>query len=223
MKNKTVQRDTFSENEGDMYFARNQKGLAELSPGRRLVVERIAHHLESTKATNVLEVGCASGGNLAALNSLKPIAAFGVEPSREAVRVGKENFPSFDLLVGTAEVLPFNDGSMDVVWFAFCFYLVDRPLLYRVVAEADRVLKDGGMIAIHDFDPDVPCVRAYSHCPGVSSYKMDYPGLFLCNPAYSLVEKVSFTQENVEWTSDAQQRLALWICRKNIELGYRQG
>ena len=222
MNRDTFQRDTFSEIEGDKYFERNRKGLGEMSPGKRLVIERIAHHLESTKTTRVLEIGCASGGNLAALNSLRPIDGFGIEPSRDAVRVGNESFPHFNLQVGTADALPFDDGSMELVWFAFCLYLVDRPLLHRAVAEADRVLKDGGIIAIHDFDPDVPCVRSYSHHRGVSSYKMNYSNLFLCDPAYTLVEKLSFTHANVEWTSDAQQRLAFWLCRKNVALAYRQ-
>jgi SAM-dependent methyltransferase len=208
--------------EGDKYFERNRSGLTEMSPGKRQLIERITHHLGSIKATQVLEIGCASGENLAALNSLRPIEGFGIEPSRAAVRVGNESYPHFNLQVGTADDLPFDDGSMEFVWFAFCLYLVDRPLLHRVVAEADRVLKDGGIIAIHDFDPDVPCVRAYSHHSGLSSYKMNYPGLFLSDPAYSLVEKLSFTHESLEWTSDPQQRLAFWVCRKNVELGYTQ-
>ena len=222
MNRETYQRDIFSEIEGDKFFERNRKGLSEMSPATKRVIERIAQYVVSTKATRVLEIGCASGANLAALNSLRSIDGFGIEPSRDAVRAGTESFPHFNLQVGTADRLPFDDGSMEVVWFAFCLYLVDRSLLHRVVAEADRVLKDGGIIVIHDFDPDVPCVRAYSHQPGVSSYKMNYSGLFLCDPAYSLVEKLSFTHESAEWSSDAQQRLAFWVCRKNVALGYRQ-
>ena len=103
MKKETFQRDAFSEIEGDKYFERNRNGLAEMSPGKRQLIERISHHLESMKATRVLEIGCASGGNLAALNSLRPIDGFGIEPSRDAVRVGNESFPHFNLQVGTAD------------------------------------------------------------------------------------------------------------------------
>ena len=35
----------------------------------------------------------------------------------------------------------------------------------RAVAEADRVLRDGGALAIVDFDPEAPCVRPYHHRP----------------------------------------------------------
>lgn len=222
MKVETFQRDVFKEEEGDKYFKRNKEGLAGNSPAKELVVERIAHHIRLNHHAQVLEIGCASGGNLAALNALAPIAAFGIEPSHEAVVTGKGRFPDFELHVGTADSLPFDDACMDVVWFGFCLYLVDRGLLHRVVAEADRVLKEDGLIAIHDFDPDVPCVRPYSHYKGVSSYKMNYSALFLSDPAYSLVEKLSFSHSNAEWTSDPQERLALWLCRKNVKLGYRE-
>jgi SAM-dependent methyltransferase len=109
---------------------------------------------------------------------------------------------------------------MDVVWFGFCLYLMDRALLHRVIAEADRVLKEGGMIAILDFDPDAPCVRPYRHSQGVDTFKMDYSTMFTCDPAYVLVEKLSFSQDDSRWIADAQQRIGLWICRKSVELGY---
>jgi ubiquinone/menaquinone biosynthesis C-methylase UbiE len=221
VKSETFQRDVFRDREGDNYFVRNEKTLLGTSPVKSLVIERIAHHIAPSQGTRVLEVGCASGGNLAALNNLRTIEGFGIDPSSDAVRAGQESFPNFDLHVGTADSLPFDDGCMDVVWFGFCLYLVDRALLYRVIAEADRVLTEGGFIAIHDFDPDVACVRPYSHYAGLNSYKMNYSAMFLCNPAYALVEKLSFSHYDTQWTNDAQQRLGLWICRKNLQLGYR--
>jgi SAM-dependent methyltransferase len=221
VNSETFQRDIFREHEGNKFFERNEKCLASTSHVKSLVTERIAYHLAPAKKARVLEVGCASGDNLAALNSLKPIEGFGVDPSGDAIRAGKKSFSEFDLHVGTADSLPFDDGCMDVVWFGFCLYLIDRALLHRVVAEADRVLNDGGLIAIHDFDADVPCVRPYSHYQGLNSYKMNYSGMFLCDPAYSLVEKLSFNHADMKWTSDVQQRLGLWICRKSVNLGYR--
>lgn len=222
MKKKSLQRDVFSDSEGNNFFNRNEKELAKPNLARDMTVERITHHLAGTTETRrVLEVGCASGANLNALNGARPIEGFGIDPSSDAIRVGQQTFPSLNLKIGTADVLPFSDGLMDVIWYGFCLYLIDRVFLHRVVAEADRVLKDGGLIVIHDFDPVTPCVRPYRHHPGVSSYKMDYSALFLCDPAYCLVEKLSFTHLDARWSDDAQQRLGLWICRKNVKLGYR--
>jgi SAM-dependent methyltransferase len=219
---KILQRDVFSDSEGNNFFNRNKSEIAKPNPARDMTVERISHHLVRTGTCRVLEVGCASGANLNALNNVKPIEGFGIEPSSDAVRVGQQIFPNLNLKIGTADALPFDDGFMDVIWYGFCLYLVDRVFLHRVVAEADRVLKDGGLIVIHDFDPGAPSVRPYRHHPGVNSYKMDYSAFFLCDPAYSLVEKLSFTQFDAHWSEDVQQRLGLWLCRKNVKLGYRQ-
>ena len=103
----------------------------------------------------------------------------------------------------------------------FCLYLVDRSLLQRVVAEADRVLANGGLLAILDFDPDVPCARPYHHRPGLMSYKMDYAALFLANPAYVLVDKLSTSHTTGQWDPDPQERVALSLSRKNLEQAYK--
>ena len=221
MKTETSQRDAFVAEEGNKYFDRNERNLKSPTTVRKYVTERIAHHIAPGGIFRVLEIGCSSGGNLAALSKLVSIDCFGIDPSGDAVRTGKEAYPNFDLRVGSADSLPFDDASMDIVWFGFCLYLIDRALLHRVVAEADRVVKDGGCIAIHDFDPDAPCVRPYKHYHGLHSYKMNYSGLFLSDPAYSLAEKTTFTHDGINWTSEAQERLGLWICRRNIQLGYR--
>ena len=67
------------------------------------------------------------------IESLAPIEGHGIEPSQQAVQAGREAFPALHLRQGTADALPYGDGEMDVVWFGFCLYLVDRPLLMRAV------------------------------------------------------------------------------------------
>jgi SAM-dependent methyltransferase len=221
VNDETFQRDAFIAQEANKFFGRNKEGLANDSPVKSLVTERIAHHLAPYQKARVLEVGCASGGNLAALRDRTSVDCFGVDPSSDAVRAGMQTYPTLDLHVGSADSLPFTGGSMDVVWFGFCLYLIDRSLLHRVISEADRVVRDGGLVVIHDFDPIAPCVRPYKHVEGINSYKMDYSALFLSDPAYSLVEKMSFAHDAIQWASDPQERLALWICRKNLLLGYQ--
>lgn len=221
MNDDTFQRDVFIAQEANNFFGRNKVGLASASHVKSLVTERIAHHIAPDRTARVLEVGCASGGNLAALHDRASVDCFGIDPSGDAVHAGMQTYPNFDLQVGSADNMPFATGSMDVVWFGFCLYLVDRSLLHRVVSEADRIVRDGGLLVIHDFDPIAPCVRPYKHVEGVNSYKMDYSALFLSDPAYSLVEKISFAHDGLPWTSDPQERLALWICRKNLHLGYQ--
>lgn len=217
------QKDIFLESEGDQWYRRNATALAAASSVRALAAETIAAILAPGRAAHVLEIGCGRGDNLAALARLSAIEGHGIEPSAEAVQAGKSAFPQFRLQQGTADALPFADGSMDVVWFGFCLYLVDRSLLMRAVAEADRVLRDGGAIAIIDFDPNAPTARSYHHREGLSSYKMDYSKLFLANPAYTLAAKRSASHDGPGWTADAQERLGIWLCVKDGASAYLRG
>jgi ubiquinone/menaquinone biosynthesis C-methylase UbiE len=55
-------------------------------------------------------------------------------PITEAVNKG------VDAKQGTADELPFPNNSFDIVVFDFCLYLCDRLDLFKITAEADRVL-----------------------------------------------------------------------------------
>lgn len=214
------QKDVFLTSEGNQWFQRNRSALDAPSALRDSVTHRIAHQLAGAPVARVLEIGCGQGNNLAALSALTPVEAHGLEPSQDAVHMGAARFPSLALQTGSADALPYADNSFDLVWFGFCLYLVDRALLFKVVAEADRVLRDGGLLAIVDFDPAQPTRRPYHHHAGLHSYKMDHARLFLANPAYTLVEKLSTSHTTGQWTADPQERVALTLCRKNLDLAY---
>lgn len=169
---------------------------------------------------SILEIGCSSGTNLARFAAKAEVTCAGIDPSSEAVRAGKEQYPDFDLRVGTADILPFDDASFDLVLFGFCLYLADRPDLPRIVSEGDRVLRDGGRLGIVDFDPPYPMRRDYNHLAGVSSYKMDYTSLFLAFPQYSLAEKVSMSGEGPGFHSDPNERVSAAMLSKNLTSGY---
>jgi ubiquinone/menaquinone biosynthesis C-methylase UbiE len=116
----------------------------------------------------------------------------GIDPSRAAIEDGKRSFPTLQLEIGTAERLPHHIQGFDLIIFGFCLYLCDPADHFRIVAEADRALVDGGHLVVYDFDPPAPYRNAYSHADGIYSYKMDYARLFLAHPHYSLRERLTF-------------------------------
>lgn len=213
------QRDTFLVSEGDAYFNRNASKLGkEVLEEEAVWIDVLQQHL--AERSRILEIGCATGVNLERLRRLKGCLGAGVEPSPAAVKAGKDQFPDLDLRVGTADALPFPDASFDCVLFGCCLYLVDRASLPKVVAEADRVLKDKGRLAIIDFDPDAPVVREYIHAPGMLSHKMDYAGMFTGFPQYSLIEKRSFAHHGQHFNPDPSQRVAIQVLYKDTGQGY---
>lgn len=213
-----TQKEVFLSSEGDAWFTRNQGGLQHETDARRRPVQMLGRYLASGDA--VLEIGCADGGNLASLAAACGIRGHGIEPSAQAVASGREKFPGLNLSQGSADKLPFADGEFKLVWFGFCLYLLDRASLMRAMAEADRVLADGGFLAITDFDPPGPRKRRYHHREGVFSWKMDYSRILLGNPAYVLAEKASYSHAGLEFHPDPSERVATWILHKSPETAY---
>jgi SAM-dependent methyltransferase len=214
-----TQRDIFLAGEGDAYFRRNAAGYdPPRADASSLPLQVVRSYLRP--GARVLEIGCANGLNLERLRRDPGCAGSGIDPSAAAIEAGRREFPALDLQVATADRLPFADASFDLVWFGFCLYVVDRPLLPRVVAEADRVLKDGGFLAIVDFDPDAPVRRRYSHAAGVSTFKTDHARMFLGFPQYVLAEKRPFSHAAERWDADPGERLAVQVLAKHNAGGY---
>lgn len=172
-----TQKQAFLASEGDRYFERNLSNQVIATTDPVLVaLDRLA-----LKPRKVLEIGCSDGWRL---RHFKGAKCAGIDPSAKAIATADSGM---DLRVGTADQLPFVDASFDLVIFGFCLYLVDPALHFRCVAEADRVLSDGGSIVIYDFIPQKTYYNDYSHLAGLRSHKMQFAKYFLASPAYELV------------------------------------
>jgi SAM-dependent methyltransferase len=180
------QRDRFAHGEGDAFHLRNRA-----TPDGRS--QRVAHDLLlaaldalDLRAKSVLEIGAGDGWRLSALREREQAARYvGIEPS--ALALADSAAPGVCGVRATADALPLADASFDLVVFGFCLYLVDRSDLFRIAAEADRVLSEGGTLVIYDFYTAAPQRRRYAHADACFSFKMDYAQMFAWNPAYRVV------------------------------------
>ena len=214
----TRQRDTFLSSEGDGFFDRNR---AALSPDRdRPSTSRLIEFLRAADATirHATEVGCGNGAELVKLCAALGCEGTGIEPSARAVADGNRMAIELDqamtLVRGTAECLPLADESTDLLLFGFCLYLVDRHHLLPAMAEAHRVLKPGGFLAIVDFDPSQPHRRIYAHHEGLWSYKQDYARIPLATGLYSLAAKTPLSHSGAGFGEDPDERIALTVLYK---------
>lgn len=211
------QKDIFLAGEGNAWFRRNADGLAKqrLPECDPLLVELLS--LQEQLGTvhggaRVLEVGCGSGVRLAWLQQNMGLECHGIDPSD--IAVSQANSAGVHAQVGTADQLPFADKSFDVVIFGFCLYLCDRDDLFKIAAEADRVLKSPGWLLIKDFYSPTPLAREYHHKAGVYSYKMDYKSLFIWNPDYSVYSHRVAHHTGDVYTDDRQEWVATSMLRK---------
>jgi SAM-dependent methyltransferase len=99
------------------------------------------------RSKTVLDVGCGAGYGAAEMaRSAAMVAA--VDPSAEAIAYARENYtaPNLRFLLAGATALPFRDFVFDlVVAFEVIEHVADWP---KLLAEARRVLKPGGQVAV---------------------------------------------------------------------------
>lgn len=208
------QKEIFLQSEGDAWFTRNQQGVAtrELPDDDALLREIIDFLPVNTKGPKVLEVGCGDGTRLAWLKDNLHADCYGIEPSVQAVATACAK--GINVQQGTADVLPFDNQSFDIVIFGFCLYLCDREDLFRIANEANRVLRMPGWLMMMDFYSPIPQARAYHHRPGVQSYKMDYRTLFTWHPDYECMTHKVRHHSEMGYTDAPDEWVAVSVLRK---------
>lgn len=218
---KTSQDSIFKEGEANRWYARNRASLdGQAASGEQQPLDSrlLGSSLQPFRLDihRVLEIGCSSGKKLQALCQMLDAAGDGIDPSSLAVADGNERMKDIPvhLTCGTADNLPFESGAFDLVYFGFCLYLLDRDTVIQAVAEADRVLKRGGFLAMMDFDPGVMHKRPYLHREGVFSYKQDYSKFFTEGGLYYLVSKSSFSHRQPFFDLVADERVSLSLLYK---------
>jgi tocopherol O-methyltransferase len=127
-----------------------------IGSGDQLRMERVvADSAGLQPGTRVLDVGCGIGGPACHLARVTGAHVRGLTPNAAQLRIardaarrhGVEGQVAFDQ--GTADRLPYDDGSFDVVlFFESACHFPDRPAFF---AEARRVLRPGGRLAGQDW------------------------------------------------------------------------
>ena len=210
------QRDIFLDEEGDNWLKRNLDAL-ETRDFRcdDDVVRSLDSYVNRSTGSKVryLEIGCGSGHRLKWLSDNFNYMVSGIEPSSKSVQFAESL--GLSVVRGTAESLPWPKNSFDVVCFGFCLYLCDRSDLFRIAAEADRVLSEDGWLLVHDFFSPAHRRRDYSHRPGVYSWKMDYSSLFRWHPAYVMVHQAVTAHGTAHFSDDPDSWVAISVLRKH--------
>ncbi|HVV86802.1 MAG TPA: class I SAM-dependent methyltransferase [Kofleriaceae bacterium] len=132
------------------------RGMADVM--RRQVIPPITRFLEREQRpaarTRLLDLACGTGRTLRQLATAHPAMRFhGVDLSPYYVQAARRllaDVAEATLAVENAEQLPYADGTFDVVTSVYLFHELPRNARRRVVAEAFRVLRPGGLLVLED-------------------------------------------------------------------------
>ena len=199
--------------EGDEWYRRNR----EYDPKSFLEEDPICKCLEDVSITingiaNVLEVGSSDGRRLKALKEKYNWNYKGVDPSKTAIEKGATNH--IQLFEGSADKLPIESSSIDILIYGFCLYLCDREELFLISAEANRVSKNESWIIIHDFWANHDKSNEYHHKEGIRSYKTRPEEMFTWHESFTLMEEKIRNIDDGKYTDDQDKWVKTSVLRK---------
>lgn len=223
--NNNKQKEAFVAYEADAWFERNKNYLMNYSSKEDKVVQLIEKYKLNPKS--LLEIGCSGGYRLNGLKDLyKNCNVYGIDPSEKAIAFGKQNFKSVSLEVGTADNLKsYENASMDIVIVGFVFYVVDRDIIFKVVSEIDRVLKNGGILMIVDFFAETTLKNQYQHIKDFNAYsfKQNYEEIFTSSKLYFMLDKSTLNHDTKipDASDDHYNKFSLSLLKKDLNASYR--
>jgi|LakMenE18May11ns_1017448.scaffolds.fasta_scaffold9815370_2 ubiquinone/menaquinone biosynthesis C-methylase UbiE len=190
------------------YNSRNQKERDHKyftsEPLARKIISIVKNYNHKIKA---LEIGCGNGDRIKYLKNLKlkNLNISGVDPASDSVFSKK----------GATYNLPFKNNTFDLVYYAFCLYMVKPEDLINSLYECNRVTKKKSWIIIYDFYSKNFVKKKYKHF-NTQITKMDYTKMFSWIPGYLIKNQVFFDYENnFKFTKDKEKLSTLITIKKN--------
>ena len=210
------QRQMYLEDEGDAWFQQNQKVNAD-QVSNWIYPDPLADWLEHLPwpcgpEVSVSEVGCGQGLRLTRIRQAKSWSVVGLDPSEKANAASKA--AGCQEMTGAVETLPLKDHAVDLLIYGFCLYLCVRNHLFRIAAEAHRVLTPKACLAILDFWSPHQVSNTYHHLPGIQSYTDSPPCMFNWNPFYAITYHRLRHHTNRAYTNYPQEWLASRLLRR---------
>ncbi|MDA0367833.1 MAG: methyltransferase domain-containing protein [Proteobacteria bacterium] len=136
-------------------------------PDQRAMLDAYLADIVWPQDARVVEIGCGTGPVARALASRpEPGAVLGLDPSPILIERAKElasGLPKLTFEVGDARNLAQADATFDVVVFHTALCHIPGP--EKALAEARRILKSGGWLAVFDGDYASATVAIAEHDP----------------------------------------------------------
>ena len=202
---KLAEKMDYSQKDLESAFAEANYGLGCGNPGA------IANLKEGE---TVLDLGCGAGFDafLAARKVGRSGKVIGVDMTEAMIKKAKENaqnngLENVEFILGEIEDLPLADNSVDVI-ISNCVINLS-PAKQKVFAEAKRVLKSGGRLAISDIlkAEEFPAeIKA-----NLDNYSSCVTGSIAEDKLLSILEKLEFKNIEIERKSHSDEIVEDWI------------
>jgi ubiquinone/menaquinone biosynthesis C-methylase UbiE len=157
--------------------------------------------------------GLRDGARLSFIQNKFKIDAYGIDPSRSAIRNTK-HFKSH-CKIGTADSIPFVNKKFDLVLFGQSMMYFDDDLLPKIVSETFKILNDKSYILINDFYSKKIQYKTYKHYKQIKIRKMDNSKIFSWHPYIKPVKQKIYLYKNLKKKDNLVSLQLLKFVKKN--------
>jgi ubiquinone/menaquinone biosynthesis C-methylase UbiE len=147
-----------------------QKGALQQIQERERVLLRILKKTTGASVADkrVLDIGCGSGDTLLPMlfYGFQPENCFGIDLLEDRIAEARVRLPNMTFACCSAEQIPFEKGSFDLVTMFTCLAMVlDKQIRATICQQTLEMLKPGGWVLIYDMRVNNP---SYEHVRSVS-------------------------------------------------------
>lgn len=167
----------------------------------------ISKNFEINRVSTIIDIGCGTGNETINLFRFFKCKVIGIEPASEMIRIGQERTSNIDWILGSAENIPKENSSVDIITSFFSIHHFDSiDLSFQ---EFKRVLKPNGKIFIFSI--------SHSQMKSSLEYKF-FPDLL--NADIARVPSISILKEKLSLNNFETSKIETEYETRNIDKKY---
>ena len=174
----------------DKFFLRNKKFYE-----KNLIDKKITDLIKvnSLKAKNILEIGCANGNKLYQYSKLlNSKNNYGIDLSKKAISNGKLKYKNLNLLNISSLEIDDIKINFDIIICGFFLYQLDRELIFKQFDLIHKKLVNNGILLIYDFDPLFKHSNKDINTKNLTSFKMSYDNFLTESGLFEILYKYKY-------------------------------
>ena len=197
--------------DGNKFFLRNKVSMLNIKDEKILNLIKI----NSIKANNILEIGCANGNKLNQYSKLcNSKKSYGVDLSKKAILDGKRRYKDLKLLNISSLEIDKIKVNFDFIICGFFLYQLDRELIFKQFDLIHEKLKKNGKLLIWDFDPLFKHSNKDLNTKNLTSFKMSYDNFLIESGLFEIVYKQKYITTNKDKEKFKSNSVSLTLFNK---------
>ena len=197
--------DLIRKKEADKYFVRNKDNKDSVFIHNEKIFNLIK--INSIKANNILEIGCANGDKLNRYSKLcNSKKSYGVDLSKKAIIDGKRKYKNLKLLNISSIEIDKIKVNFDFIICGFFLYHLDRELIFKQFDLIHDKLSKNGLLLIWDFDPLFKHSNKDFNTKKLVTFKMSYDNFLIESGLFEIIYKHKYkmsTKDKRTFKSDS--------------------